>query len=88
MFLQLLLYYTIIGNSFGTQRKKYVKRIFWGCVLQNTGKMCIRTEGLLYVVGMKLEGREAFVVKEREGLSDLADRQTNAGVGKEGYSAQ
>ena len=28
MFLQLLLYYTIIGNSFSTQRNKYVKRIF------------------------------------------------------------
>jgi hypothetical protein len=68
MFLQLLLYYTIIGNSFGTQRKKYVKRIFRGCELQNTGKMCVKTEGLLLnVVGMKLEGREAFVLKEREG---------------------
>jgi len=36
MFLQLLLYYTIIGNSFSTQRKKYVKRFFQGCEWQNT----------------------------------------------------
>jgi hypothetical protein len=65
---QLLLYNTIIGNSFGTQRKKYVKRIFRGCELQNTGKMCVKTEGLLlHVIGMKLEGRKAFDVKEREG---------------------
>jgi hypothetical protein len=55
-------------ESFGTQRKKYVKRIFRACELQNTGKMCVKTEGLLlHVVGMKLEGREAFVLKEREG---------------------
>jgi hypothetical protein len=68
MFLQLLLQYTIIGNSFGTQQKKYVKRIFRGCELQNTGKMCGKTEGLLlHVVGMKLDGRQAFVVKEQEG---------------------
>jgi hypothetical protein len=68
MFLQLLLYYKMIGNSFVTQRKKYVKRIFRGCELQNTGEMCVKTEGLLlYVVGMKLDGTEAFVLKEREG---------------------
>jgi hypothetical protein len=67
MFLQLLLYYMIIGNSFGTQRKKYVKR-----QLQNTGKMCVKMEGLLlHVVGMKLQGREAFVLKEREGQVTL-----------------
>ena len=44
MFLQLLLYYTIIGNSFSTERKKYVKRIFRGCERQNTGIHVRKTE--------------------------------------------
>jgi hypothetical protein len=45
-----------------------VKRIFRGCELQITGEMCVTTEGLLlHVVGMKLDVREAFVLKELEG---------------------
>jgi hypothetical protein len=62
MFLQLLLYYTIIGNSFGAQRKKYMKHIFWGCELQNTGKICVKMGGLLLLfIGMKGEDRQRCV---------------------------
>jgi hypothetical protein len=75
MFLQLLLYYTIIGNSFGTQRKKYVKRIFRGCELQNTGKVCIKTEGLLLLgVCMKGEDRQGMFVVLSRRVCDLVDK--------------
>jgi hypothetical protein len=74
MILQFLLYYTIIGNSFGTQRKKYMKRIFWAASCKIREK-CVKTEGLL-LLGVRMKGEDrqgTFVVLSRR-VSDLADK--------------